>query len=231
MLGGVDLATGARFIELCRLPGNGPQSKGGPYVILMSGDFPADILEKAARANDPPLALQWIDGSRVLGHDRNWIARRGVNPLTGELVIASDLGVMRATLSGHAASYAIDPTAPISLVMAPSEIARLLPSRQGDQPSPVAAVRELRATLEPGAKALNATFVVGSDDASRQLAAGLEPTLAVLAKQIAGGGTAAAPRIEVRREGGDVRARIELPAAALEALAARVTAARPRTRQ
>jgi hypothetical protein len=229
MLTGVDLKRDVRWVRFCRMPSeNGRPSKSGSFVTLLSGSIPANALDAAAaRSPSGTVKREELDGVPIVGTDRAWVARRGARGDVGELVMSNDRELLRKALFAAPGSYVTEPSAPLSMVMAPSMLAGMIspPEGAGAQPSAMAAVEEVRINLAAGATGLVVHFVVGDQDKAARLAHELAPVIPALVRQMIGA-RGPMPGISINTSNKDVIARIEIPPGSLDAFAQRIGATR-----
>jgi hypothetical protein len=218
---GLDLRHDVEHIRLCRFAPD--PSVGDTTVLFMSGPIPGEVLDRiAARRAD--LGNETVAGVRALGGGHLWMAHRGPASSAGELLVTTTRAELRRALTEQPATYALDPAASFSIVLAPSEIRRLLVARRkGEDASPLNAVQEVRAALSPSGTLLDVRLVVGNDDVSRRLVYSLQSAVGTLLQK-ARPEQENIPSINLTVEGGDVVGRVEFPAEGLTAMATRLAA-------
>ncbi len=222
---GLDLRRAVEHIRLCRFAPD--PSTGDATALYMTGAIPGDILDRMApiRAD---LSRETLDGVPVLGGGRLWMAHRGPAS-TGELVVATSRGELRRALTERPATYALDPAASFSVVLSSSEMSRLaVPRRQGEEPSPLTAVQELRASLSASSSILDVRLVVGNEETSRRLVYSLQAAVGAALRKIHPE-VENIPVIELQVESGDVVGHVEFPSHGLTAITTRLAAAWSRT--
>jgi hypothetical protein len=218
---GLDLRREVEHIRLCRFAPD--PSVGETTVLFMSGPIPGDVLDRiASRRAD--LGPETVAGVPVLGGGHLWMAHRGPATSAGELVVTTSRAELQRALTERPATYALDPAASFSIVLAPSEISRhLIPRRKGEEASPLNAVQEVRAGLSPSGTVLDVRLVVGNDDVSRRLVYTLQSAVGTMLRK-AHPEQENIPSINLTVEGGDVVGRVEFPAQGLTAMTTKLAA-------
>jgi hypothetical protein len=215
---GIDPKTDLRRMTGCRMPGR----HGKRYVVSMVGRISAAVVENAV--SDPRMGFrsETLAGIPVAGGASSWIARRGgTDAREGELVLASDLALLRETLVGPSGSYRLDLSAPFSAVVAGQELRNVLAAQPGVEETGLDRIRELTVTLTPGARAIAIRAFVGDVQVSQQLARSLKPLLAAVATRLVGPGLTP-PDLTTEIDAGDLILRAELATGSWNAIAARL---------
>ena len=225
---GLDLNHGANEVTFCRLaaPVNAVSQQ---FVVLVSGGVKADFMKRVADLQHLTLERDTVARVPVLGHDRLWLARRGSDGESGELVLASQLDVLRATLVGPAGVYTRGDASPFSMVISRGELERITTvasasSTRNADGSRLGVAREVQFNLSPSGDDLTARFVVGDAASARRLTELVQPALASLIRQSAGSFAHDQPDVSVSVEAGDAVARVHLPKGSIESLIQRATA-------
>jgi hypothetical protein len=219
---GLDFRKGVEHIRLCRFAPD--PAVGDTTVLFMTGAIPGDVLDRIAplRAD---LGRESVAGVPALGGGRLWMAHRGPATSAGELVIATSRAQLRRALTERPATYALDPAASFSIVLAPSEVTRLMvPRRAGEEASPLNAVHEVRANLSPSGTVLEVRLVAGNEDVSRRLVYSLQSVVGAMLRKFHPE-VENIPSIDLHVESGDVVGRVEFPSEGLTAMTAKLAAA------
>ncbi len=218
---GLDFRREVEHIRLCRFAPD--PSVGDTTVLFMTGPIPGDVLDRIAplRAD---LGRETVAGVPALGGGHLWMAHRGPPNSAGELVVTTGRDQLRRALTERPATYALNPAASCSIVLAPSELSRLLvPRRKGEEASPLNAVQEVRAGLSPSGTVLDVRLVVGNDDVSRRLVYSLQSAVGTMLGK-ARPEQENIPSIDLHVEAGDVVGRVEFPSEGLTAMTTKLAA-------
>ena len=222
-LPGLDLRRSVRRITFCRMAGRPTATSEPATVFLLSGPTPAELLLAASRVGGD-VGHETIDGIPVMRRALVWMAERGQNDKEGEVVVASDRELLRATLTGSSATYSLDPQMALSIVLNQKDVQQFLIKRTGSAVSPLAVVQEIRIGLLPSDTTLVTRFVIGDGTAAGQFADAIKPALTTIVGR-ALGGEGPRPDISIDVEDRDVVARVNVPPDAMTTLTNRITAA------
>lgn len=213
---GIDPKTDLRRITGCKMPAR------TSYVALLSGRIPTALVEDAVSDLKMGLRPETLAGIPIAGGATSWIARRGgLDAGEGELVLASDRDLLRATLAGPPTSYRLDPGAPFSAVVAGQELRKILAAKAGSEDTGLYRIKEVTVTLQPGAGVIAIRALVGDAAVSEKLGRSLKPLLSKVAAGLVGPGQTA-PDVTATIDSGDLILRAELAAGSWAAVAARI---------
>ncbi len=105
-----------------------PDAQAGSFVALLAGTIPADLVETIGKRSAGALSQGTMAGAPFVEGKRVWFARRSTRQGGGELVVASTKELLGGALASNAGVYALDPTLPLSVVIAGSEVKKRLPT-------------------------------------------------------------------------------------------------------
>lgn len=223
---GLDLRHAVEHIRLCRFAPD--PSAGDTTVLYMTGTIPADILNRIAPLR-PDLSRESVAGVAALGGGHLWMAHRGPPGPAGELLVTTSRSDLERALTERPSTYALEPAASFSIVLTASEMKRLIvPRRQGEEPSPLTAVQELRASLSASSSILDVRLVIGNDEAARRLVYSLQAAVGAALRKLHPE-VENIPVIELQVQSGDVVGHVEFPSQGLTAMTARLAAAWSKT--
>jgi len=216
---GIDPKTDLRRITGCKMPGSARAS----YVVLMSGRISPDTVSTALADNRVGLRAETLAGIPIAGGPTSWLARRGgLDAEEGELVLASDRDLLRASLFGPPTAYRLDLGAPFAAAVAGEELRRILAgSKTGAEETGLDRIREVTVTLQPGADAIAIRAFVGDASWAEKLAQSLRPLIAKVAAGLVAPGQAA-PEVAATIDAGDLILQTALPTGTWATLAARM---------
>jgi hypothetical protein len=167
---GGELRQSIRRATVCRI---GAARRNAQMVMLLSGPIPAGILQ---RAPWPPTDDMTTDGLLVRRRGGAFFAQKD-----GSLIVTSTESLLRASLLGPHAPYALDPAAMLAMVARAAALRDAIAGNHLVQIGELNAVRELALTVDASATTLEARATADDEDAARRLADGMTGLFAGLA--------------------------------------------------